>query len=173
VLEHQTFLEGQAVGRASRHRWLLRDRRVFVAASVHGWHKKARSTGELGRTGNRMNFRLTAVKAQLPIELATFVNVVLAFVPTDLIAAKQTVIIKASMTAYSTAVGPSSDWNSRPTFGKNLRMGYLMLTGVSVSNRPHGNHTVRETPLWKQSLYIAGCGDIAAHAGKTVAWDQA
>ena len=37
------------------------------------------------------------------------VKVVLAFVPTVWMAVKQTMTIKANMTAYSTAVGPSSD----------------------------------------------------------------
>lgn len=36
-------------------------------------------------------------------------NVLLAFEPMALIEAKQTMTIKASMTAYSTAVGPSSE----------------------------------------------------------------
>lgn len=36
-------------------------------------------------------------------------NVVLAFVPIALIEVKQTMTIKASITAYSTAVGPSSE----------------------------------------------------------------
>jgi hypothetical protein len=48
-----------------------------------------------------------------PIELATLLNVLLAFVPTELIAAKHTTTIKASMTAYSTAVGPSSETRNR------------------------------------------------------------
>jgi hypothetical protein len=50
---------------------------------------------------------------QLPIEFATLVNVVLEFEPTDLIAAKHTITISASMTAYSTAVGPSPDVKNR------------------------------------------------------------
>ena len=40
---------------------------------------------------------------------ATFWNVVLAFWPIVVMAAKQTTMIKASFTAYSTAVGPSSE----------------------------------------------------------------
>jgi len=38
-----------------------------------------------------------------------FVNVVLVFVPTVRTATKQTMMTSASMTAYSTAVGPSAD----------------------------------------------------------------
>ena len=41
-------------------------------------------------------------------ELAILMNALLAFVPTVLIAVKQTTTIRASITAYSTAVGPSS-----------------------------------------------------------------
>lgn len=37
------------------------------------------------------------------------VNVELAAVPTDVIATKQTTMISANITAYSTAVGPSSE----------------------------------------------------------------
>src|SRR5215510_3545504 len=40
--------------------------------------------------------------------LPTVVNVLLAFVPKAVIAVMHTTIISASMTAYSTAVGPSS-----------------------------------------------------------------
>ena len=40
--------------------------------------------------------------------MLTFVKAVLAFVPIALMAVKQTTTIRASMTAYSTAVGPSS-----------------------------------------------------------------
>src|SRR5262245_20086740 len=43
-----------------------------------------------------------------PIELPTAVNVALAFVPSAVMAAMHTTMINASMTAYSTAVGPSS-----------------------------------------------------------------
>ncbi len=50
------------------------------------------------------------------MELATFVNVVLVFVPNELIATRHTTIIKASITAYSTAVGPSSDVRKRCIF---------------------------------------------------------
>src|SRR5262245_725206 len=42
-------------------------------------------------------------------ELPTAVNVVLALVPIVPIDAKQTTMMRASITAYSTAVGPSSE----------------------------------------------------------------
>src|SRR5437762_12907638 len=45
---------------------------------------------------------------ELPIALPTPVNVVLAFWPKVVMAARQTTMMSASMTAYSTAVGPSS-----------------------------------------------------------------
>ncbi len=56
------------------------------------------------------------------MELATFVKVVLAFEPNEEIATKETTIIKASMTAYSTAVGPSSDRMKRLTRCKSCRI---------------------------------------------------
>jgi hypothetical protein len=43
------------------------------------------------------------------IAVWTASNVLLALVPMALIEVKQTITIKASMTAYSTAVGPSSE----------------------------------------------------------------
>jgi hypothetical protein len=51
-----------------------------------------------------------------PSDPDTFVNVVLVAVPTELIAVKHTMMIRASITAYSTAVGPSSHTRKRCTF---------------------------------------------------------
>lgn len=50
------------------------------------------------------------------MESATVENVVFASVPIELIAVKQTMIIRANITAYSTAVGPSSDARKRRIF---------------------------------------------------------
>lgn len=47
---------------------------------------------------------------------ATSWNVAEAFEPIEVIAPKQTTTIKANITAYSTAVGPSSDFRKRCTF---------------------------------------------------------
>src|SRR5205823_6589343 len=44
----------------------------------------------------------------LPIAVATPVNVLLAFEPKAVMAVMHTTMMRASMTAYSTAVGPSS-----------------------------------------------------------------
>ena len=49
-------------------------------------------------------------------DAAMLLNVVLVAVPTELIAVKQTMTIKANMTAYSTAVGPSSETRKRCIF---------------------------------------------------------
>src|SRR5881398_659075 len=57
-----------------------------------------------------------------PILLPTVVKVVLAFWPRVVMAARQTTMIKASMTAYSTAVGPSSRVTKLTTASVNLRM---------------------------------------------------
>src|SRR5438128_1770186 len=51
---------------------------------------------------------------------ATFWNVEFAFVPIERIAVKHTITIKASITAYSTAVGPSSETRNRRTFKARL-----------------------------------------------------
>lgn len=50
---------------------------------------------------------------QLPIAVATSSNFVDALVPTDVMAVRQTTTIKANITAYSTAVGPSSSFRNR------------------------------------------------------------
>ena len=49
-------------------------------------------------------------------EAATAENVVLALEPIEPIAVKQTITIRANITAYSTAVGPSSETRKRCTF---------------------------------------------------------
>ena len=50
------------------------------------------------------------------IELAILENAVLAFEPIEVIAVKQTITMRDSITAYSTAVGPSSDVKKRCNF---------------------------------------------------------
>src|SRR5262245_22469322 len=67
------------------------------------------------------------VAAQLPVGVAlaaTFENVWLAFEPRVVIAAMQTTMIRASITAYSTAVGPSSFFRNVTNFLVKLRMRY-------------------------------------------------
>jgi hypothetical protein len=56
--------------------------------------------------------------------VATLSNVVFAFVPIELMAVKQTMMISANITAYSTAVGPSSETKKRCTFEAKLFMGF-------------------------------------------------
>lgn len=50
------------------------------------------------------------------IESATVWNVALAEVPMELMAVRHTITIRANITAYSTAVGPSSETRKRCTF---------------------------------------------------------
>src|SRR5207244_1569728 len=50
-----------------------------------------------------------------PILLPTVPKVALALVPRAVIATRQTTMIRASMTAYSTAVGPSSAFKNSTT----------------------------------------------------------
>src|SRR5207249_2504770 len=54
------------------------------------------------------------------------------------IAVMHTTIIRASMTAYSTAVGPSSRFRKLTTWSVNLRIGVFSIgeKKTSVSNRP-------------------------------------
>jgi hypothetical protein len=56
-----------------------------------------------------MSFARVSTDAQLAMDLAAAENAVLVFVPMALIASKQTAMITPNMTAYSIAVGPSSD----------------------------------------------------------------
>src|SRR4029077_14059853 len=67
--------------------------------------------------------------AQLPVPpmlVPTDVNVLLALLPRVVIAPMQTTIIRASMTAYSTAVGPSSALRNFTTFLANCRISVLL-----------------------------------------------
>src|SRR5205085_2857662 len=57
---------------------------------------------------------------EAPTVLDTDVNVALALVPSAVIAAMQTTMIKASITAYSTAVGPSSRFKKSVTSANML-----------------------------------------------------
>src|SRR5437867_802821 len=52
-----------------------------------------------------------------PILLPTVPKVALALVPRAVIATRQTTMIRASMTAYSTAVGPSSAFKNSTSKG--------------------------------------------------------
>src|SRR5437870_11490605 len=54
------------------------------------------------------------------IAVPTELNVVLAFLPKVVMAPMQTTMIRASMTAYSTAVGPSSRFRNRTTLLANF-----------------------------------------------------
>ena len=54
----------------------------------------------------------------------------LALVPTAVIAVKQTITIKANITAYSTAVGPSSDTRNRRIFLVKL---FIVSSKLSIS----------------------------------------
>src|SRR4051794_782943 len=65
----------------------------------------------------------SAVGTQLPATaVPTVVKVCLALVPRVVMAAMQTTMIRASMTAYSTAVGPSSRFMKSTTAFVNVRM---------------------------------------------------
>lgn len=63
--------------------------------------------------------------------VATPSKVVLVVVPTDVIAVRQTTMINANMTAYSTAVGPSSDTKNFLTL-----LSICMFFSLSVRDQP-------------------------------------
>src|SRR3954469_13386373 len=54
--------------------------------------------------------------------VATLENVLFALLPRAVMAVMHTTMISASMTAYSTAVGPSSRFRKFVTFSMNFRM---------------------------------------------------
>src|SRR5438309_4589676 len=58
--------------------------------------------------------------AVAPMVLPTVVNVLLALLPRVVMAAMHTTMMSASMTAYSTAVGPSSRFRNRTTLLANF-----------------------------------------------------
>src|SRR5438132_13524386 len=64
-----------------------------------------------------------------PILLPTVPKVALAAVPRAVIATRQTTMIRASMTAYSTAVGPSSAFRNSTTIRRRLLMGSSLRLG--------------------------------------------
>src|SRR5262245_56921962 len=80
----------------------------------------------LGRLLHRKQSRTAQLAAAAPpagsAEVATLENVLLALLPRVVMAAMHTTIIRASMTAYSTAVGPSSFFRNSTTFLVTCRM---------------------------------------------------
>jgi hypothetical protein len=69
------------------------------------------------RRGGSASFEVFAGGYYDPASLlAVLLNTALALVPMEVIAVKHTITIRANMTAYSTAVGPSSEARKRCTF---------------------------------------------------------
>ncbi len=84
------------------------------------------------------------------------VNVLLAFWPRVVMAAMHTTMIRASMTAYSTAVGPSSFAMNLTTLLINLRMGVVLSLKPVSRNELPGN------------ALLGGCPARICLAGRTV-----
>ena len=74
------------------------------------------SLADFRKRGSSPFSRMYHVRRHRYSDAAMLLNVVLVAVPTELIAVKQTMTIKANMTAYSTAVGPSSETRKRCIF---------------------------------------------------------
>ncbi len=74
--------------------------------------------------------------------LATLLNVALALVPIEVIAPKHTTTINASMTAYSTAVGPSSDAKKRCTLETKFFIASLQMRDHPIRSGMTGNEHV-------------------------------
>src|SRR6516162_5422056 len=94
----------------------------------------------------------------------TVVNVLLAFVPSVVMATMQTTMISASMTAYSTAVGPSSLLTKFRTQDKTFFIVFsFRQPGDPPSQRASGG------PMALRPCFTAGLpfrGNTAFHHGK-------
>jgi hypothetical protein len=66
-----------------------------------------------GESRRRHTDGFGARATQVPRELAALLNMLLVLEPSELIAVKHTIMTRASITAYSTAVGPSSEARKR------------------------------------------------------------
>src|SRR5207237_1360925 len=85
--------------------------------------------GSLGDPVLCVDLRYDAEVSAVPTE----VNVVLALVPRVVMAPMQTTMIRASMTAYSTAVGPSSRFRKFTTDFARLRISTVPLLKTQES----------------------------------------
>src|SRR5215469_2327255 len=74
---------------------------------------------------------------------ATLLKVLLALEPKVVIAAMQTTMIRASITAYSTAVGPSSFFRKLTNFWVSLRISNLLERLSTSLEITAGCHTLR------------------------------
>src|SRR5258708_12680925 len=97
---------------------------------------------------------VTPYEPETLMALPTFVKVPLALEPRVVIAVMQTTMIRASMTAYSTAVGPSSRFRNSTANCVNLRMSLIpfawtqkiLQTGDSQPNPPLPHPTLPSPP---------------------------
>lgn len=80
-------------------------------------------------------------------------NCAAACVPTAVIAVKQTMMIKASITAYSTAVGPSSDFRKRFTFDAKF---FIFPSQMCRCSRPCDR--ANENPYEQRIRFETGAG---------------
>src|SRR5262249_46349764 len=91
-------------------------------AAARFWIFAGGYRGGLRERARRPAYRLPHQLDVEPMVVPTLVNVLLALLPRAVIAVMHTTIIRASMTAYSTAVGPSSRLRKFTTFSTNLRI---------------------------------------------------
>jgi hypothetical protein len=91
----------------------------------------------------------------------TFENVLLVVLPKDTMAVKQTTTIKANITAYSTAVGPSSFFMNRIVARPNA---YNMLPSISMVRGPK----CRRVALRSASNQLAAADNLPPMVEKVV-----
>ena len=85
----------------------------------------------------------------------------LALVPTAVIAVKQTMTIKANITAYSTAVGPSSDTRNRRIFLVKL---FIVSSKLSISKlRPRVKRSGNWLKRQDTEVYTGDTDKISSH----------
>ena len=104
--------------------------------------------------------RQPAQLAAPPILVPTVVKVVLAFWPSVVMAARQTTMMRANMTAYSTAVGPSSR-SQKSTTAFLMRDNITNTSSVgksasAIAARPN-RHRAKHLPERKGRLSFGAC----------------
>src|SRR5438128_7912471 len=99
----------------------------LVIVKVKPWEGPDPSAGQAPEVTNQLD--------ELPaILLPTVVKVLLALLPSVVMAPMQTTIIRASMTAYSTAVGPSSRFKNSTANCASFRICFLLCETSRTKN---------------------------------------
>src|SRR6185369_1418358 len=120
------------------------------------------------------DFRLRASRTQLPadggaMDEPTKENVLLALLPRVVMAAMHTTTIRASITAYSTAVGPSSAFRNETSFWvrQRIRNSELRIAGERSAARRHHSPSARRGPRAAKRAFFRAPGFARASGFRT------